>query len=279
MGHATVGVLGGMGPAAGLHFAQQLIALNTAARQDADHVSFILHSDPQIPSRVDAFLKRTASPVPALVASLRKLEALGADFGVIVCNTAHIHFDEIAAQVRLPLIHMIDNAAQHADGLAPKCAKVVLFATAATVKAGLYRCHFGAAGVEIVTPTDEEQALVTAAIFDPETGIKATGMAASPAARQNLAEAAHRLRARTDARHPACRCTWQWATMTSALRSVRRLRARSSRPKALCNTRSTPVACATSCWTVWSPVSAGVSSAAIARHGWPMNWCAARHGP
>ena len=207
MGHATVGVLGGMGPAAGLHFAQQLIALNTAARQDADHVSFILHSDPQIPSRVDAFLKRTASPVPALVASLRKLEALGADFGVIVCNTAHIHFDEIAAQVRLPLIHMIDNAAQHADGLAPKCAKVVLFATAATVKAGLYRCHFGAAGVEIVTPTDEEQALVTAAIFDPETGIKATGMAASPAARQNLAEAAHRLRARTDARHLILGCT------------------------------------------------------------------------
>ncbi|HQC95532.1 MAG TPA: amino acid racemase [Aquabacterium sp.] len=207
MGYGTIGILGGMGPAAGLHFAQMLVSLNGAAKKDADHVHFVLHSYPRIPSRVDSFHHRTASPVPALVASLDRLEAHGADFGVIVCNTAHIYFEELVAQVSLPVIHMISNAARHAAGLATERPRAGLLATTATVKSGLYRRHFEAAGIEVVVPNDEEQGLVTSAIFGPETGIKATGMAVSREARENLSEAAARLRERTGVRHLILGCT------------------------------------------------------------------------
>ncbi len=40
--HRKIGRLGGMGPAAGGYFAQRLIALNTVAKRDAEHVTFIL---------------------------------------------------------------------------------------------------------------------------------------------------------------------------------------------------------------------------------------------
>lgn len=60
MHHQHIGILGGMGPAAGLYFAQKLITLNSQARTDAEHVPFILYSNPQVPSRVDSFLKQTA---------------------------------------------------------------------------------------------------------------------------------------------------------------------------------------------------------------------------
>jgi aspartate racemase len=205
--HRKIGILGGMGPAAGVYFAQRLIALNTGAKKDAEHVTFILYSDPQVPSRVDSFLEKTASPAPFLTASLQKLELLGADFGVMVCNTAHIYFDEIATKVNLPLINMVENVAMHVTGLKLEGRKVGLLATAATVKSGLYPCYFNGCNVEIVIPTDKEQDLITSAIFESEYRIKATGMYTSDAAKKMLAAAADSMRKRTGIQHLVLGCT------------------------------------------------------------------------
>ncbi len=207
MHRGKIGILGGMGPAAGTHFAQRLIALNTAARQDADHVAFVLYSETQIPSRVDSYLKNAASPVPRLISALRNLAACGADFGVMVCNTAHIYFDEIADAVDLPLVHMIESTANHVEHLPMSRRRVGLLATEATVKSGLYQRYFDASATEVIVPSDDDQALVTAAIFDPEHGVKATGMTVSDAARRMLAVAAYRLRQRAGIQHLVLGCT------------------------------------------------------------------------
>lgn len=57
------------------------------------HAPFILSSDPGMLSRVDAYLRGGTNPAPAIAAALQQLRRHGADFGVIVCNTAHIYFD------------------------------------------------------------------------------------------------------------------------------------------------------------------------------------------
>ena len=188
MSQKTVGILGGMGPAAGIYFAQKLIDLNATAKTDADHVPFILCSDHQIPSRVDSFLHRTQSPVPLLTTLLQKLASLGADFGVMICNTARIYFDEIAAEVDLPLINMVANVASHAASLKLEGRKVGLLTTEATVKSGLYTQYFNEYGIDIVVPSEEEQSLVSSAIFGSESGIKATGITASDTAIRILAK-------------------------------------------------------------------------------------------
>lgn len=207
MNHEKIGILGGMGPAAGLYFAQKLIALNTNARKDADHVPFILYSNTQIPSRVDSFLKQTTTPVPQLTASLQKLESLGADLGVMVCNTAHIYFDEIASKVRLPLINMVDNVVKLVSRMELEDQKVGLLATTATVKSGIYSRYFEGTGIVVVSPTDDEQMLVSSAIFDAEFGLKATGLASTDAARRILAGVADRMRKRTGVQHLILGCT------------------------------------------------------------------------
>ncbi len=183
-----------MGTAAGIYFAQQLVALNASAASDSGHPSFILYSDPRIPSRVDAYLHQATNPAQAIASSLDKLADLGADFGVVICNTAHIYFDEFQRSARLPLINMIDNVARHVAQTSPQ-AKVGLLATAATARSALYGRHLARSGVALVLPSPAEQELVSAAIFDPVFGIKATGNAVSARAQALLAEVACAMRA------------------------------------------------------------------------------------
>jgi aspartate racemase len=206
MARGKIGILGGMGTASGIHFAQKLIQLNGAARQDSEHASFILYSDPAIPSRVDAFMKQATNPADSIASSLQKLANLGADFGVVICNTAHIYYSEITNQVSLPLINMIDATATHiAQSFAG--VKIGLLATEATVKSGLYARAFEMSRNVLVVPDAEGQELVSAAIFDPVFGVKSTGMSASARALENLRLAASRMREEHGVQHLLLGCT------------------------------------------------------------------------
>lgn len=188
-----IGILGGMGPAAGLHFAHKLVELNTGASEDNDHASFVLYSDPAIPSRVQAYLHDGPNPTATMVGALNQLAAMGAGFGVVICNTAHIYIDQVERQSALPIINMIANAVQAVERTAPG-ARVGLLATAATVRSGLYPRYFEGSSNVIVAPREADQALITAAIFDPEFGIKATRTCISERARDIIAELADRMR-------------------------------------------------------------------------------------
>jgi len=206
MHNEKIGIMGGMGTAAGLYFAQQLIELNKVARRDADHAAFILYSDPHIPDRSDAYYNRAASPAPSVINGLEKLSGLGADFGVVICNTAHLFFDEIAAKVSLPLISMIESTGEHIADELPGSV-IGLLATTATATSGLYAGCVERAGCRLVTPDAAHQALVQAAIFDPEHGIKSTGICAGPQALRWIEEVADRMRERDGITHLLLGCT------------------------------------------------------------------------
>ena len=62
-----VGVLGGLGPAATVHFMQRVIELTDAAR-DQDHLDLLVWQHGSIPDRTAFLLGEGESPVPALVA-------------------------------------------------------------------------------------------------------------------------------------------------------------------------------------------------------------------
>jgi aspartate racemase len=153
----VIGVLGGMGPLATVDFMRKVLDATPAAR-DQDHVPMIVSCVPQIPDRTTAFRGAGDSPLEAIVASGRRLTSAGADLIVMPCNTAHLWFDEVQAQLQRPMLHLVDAALREALDLAGPEARIGLLATDATTASGLYinRRLAGAPPVQWLLPTAAE---------------------------------------------------------------------------------------------------------------------------
>jgi len=108
MAAKSVGVIGGMGPEATVDLMRRVIKA-TPAHDDSDHIRMIVDNNPTVPSRIKAVIEGIGeSPAPILVQMGSKLEAYGADFLVIPCNTAHYYLNDIRSAVSIPVIDMIE---------------------------------------------------------------------------------------------------------------------------------------------------------------------------
>jgi aspartate racemase len=105
----TLGVLGGMGPAATLDFLAKLQAATPVSREQ-DHLRVLVDINPKVPDRNDSY--DAAGPVLAEMAV--GLREAGAQVLAIACNTAHAYVDQVKAS-GLPLVDLIETA-----GLAAK---------------------------------------------------------------------------------------------------------------------------------------------------------------
>lgn len=143
-----------MGPAATVEYFRRLVA-STPAAFDQAHVRILIDNNPQVPDRTKAILDNGPDPGPALAAMARGLAIAGADFLTMPCNTGHAFKKAICEAVDIPLIDMIEATIR-----ALTVKKVGLLATTATVRTGLYKVACEAAGIELVTPTEEDQQLV-----------------------------------------------------------------------------------------------------------------------
>jgi aspartate racemase len=145
----TVGILGGMGPAATVDLLDKIVRNTTAAR-DQDHVPLVIWHAPQIPDRLAA-LHGGPSPEPLLREGARALRAMGAEAIAIACNTAHHWAAAVAEASGLPLLHIADAAlaeaaAAHASG------RRILLATEATYALGLYDHAASERGLVLTLP-------------------------------------------------------------------------------------------------------------------------------
>ncbi len=106
----TVGVIGGMGPAATVDFMTRMLGA-VDAKDDADHVPLLVDQNPQVPSRIAALLEGgELDPGPVLAKMARRLETAGAEALVMPCNTAHHYAGEIQRSVSVPFLSMTEHA-------------------------------------------------------------------------------------------------------------------------------------------------------------------------
>ena len=147
----TVGVLGGMGPAATLDFFARVLAASNAKR-DRDHIRLIIDCNPHVPDRNAAVAGTGPSPAPALIAMARGLQAAGAELLVMPCNTAHAVFDEIKAATDLPTISIIDVTVETVHNARPQPHSVGLLATTGCIDADLYQSALAKFGIEALVP-------------------------------------------------------------------------------------------------------------------------------
>jgi aspartate racemase len=138
----TPGVLGGLGPAASVDFMSRVMAATEASR-DQDHIRMLVDHNPTVPDRHRAIAGDIPGVAPELVAMARGLEAAGADFLVMVCNTAHAYAPEISAAVAIPFVSIVDVTVE-ALGEQPRAVGVM--AAEGCLRAGLYQQALQAAG-------------------------------------------------------------------------------------------------------------------------------------
>ena len=140
---------------AGAYFMERLIAL-TPATSEQEHVPAILWSDPRVPSRPGARLEGGADPLPWMRHGVARLEQAGAQAIAIPCNTAHLWYEDLVAEARVPVLHIVDVAIAdlHRQGI--RSGRIGLMATAATLQLCLYQDRLEARGYECIVPSDDE---------------------------------------------------------------------------------------------------------------------------
>lgn len=197
-----IGVIGGMGPQAGLDLLQKIFD-ETIASSDQGHVPVALLSfADRIADRSEYLIGKGENPVPAIVDVARRLERTGASVLGIPCNTAHAEhiYDAVSAQLRneapdLRLLHIIEETIRHIVDERPGLRRIGVISTYATFRMRLYQKRIEREGLTAVLPDDLVQRdIVHKSIFLPPHGIKAQSSPISAPAREALIHAIDHLK-------------------------------------------------------------------------------------
>ncbi len=147
--------MGGMGPDATVDFMAKVIALSDSER-DQDHVHLIVDQDPGVPNRQEALRNGSKVVTRALGNMAIRLENAGADFLVMVCNTAHVFLDDVHAKTNIPFISIVEESVKEIDRVCPDARKVGVMATDGCLSSGIYQDAVTASGREVLEPEGGE---------------------------------------------------------------------------------------------------------------------------
>lgn len=163
-----LGVIGGMGPMAGVYL-QRLIIEATPATKDQDHLPVICFTNPQIPDRTASL--RGPDSGDALVRAIqetgRALCAAGANLLVMPCHTSHARYADIQRGLPVPVLNMVRLTVDRLTETA-RAWPVGLMATTGTRDAGIYQRE--APNRAWILPTEETQERLMKAIYDIKRG-------------------------------------------------------------------------------------------------------------
>jgi aspartate racemase len=160
----TIGILGGLGPIASAQLYLEILKLcqkEHQAVQDCDYPKIIIVSLP-LPD-FDEHGSTDSPQTQALVeAALKTLEAAGADFIAMACNTIHLLYPQLVKAVKIPIINLIEETVNYFQNFAYQ--KIGIICSAETSKSGLYAQAFHKRQQKLITTNQEDQKAVTKAI-------------------------------------------------------------------------------------------------------------------
>jgi aspartate racemase len=164
-----------MGPDATIDFMSKVVAL-TSAETDQGHIRMFIDHNPAVPNRQEAILAGGPDPGPELAAMAARLEAAGADFLVMVCNSAHAFLEPIRAATTIPFVSIIDLSIREIEAVRPDARAVGLLATDGLLAAGAYQRALAAAGRTPVLPEGEQLARLMVLIRKVKAGDRGTAV-------------------------------------------------------------------------------------------------------
>jgi aspartate racemase len=188
----AVGILGGIGPESTVEYYRLMVAAYRERRRDGSYPSILINS-------ID--LKRLIDLVEAedyegmveyLAGGIRALASAGAELALMAANTPHIVFEGVRRESPIPLVSIVEAARDAASSLGLH--RPGLFGTRFTMQGGFYQEIFAVAGMTIVVPSEEEQAIIherymnelVKGVFLPETRKRLEAIAGDLKARTGM---------------------------------------------------------------------------------------------
>jgi len=139
----------------------------------------LVDHNPNVPNRQTFILGGDEDPGPAMAAMARRLEAAGADFLVIPCNTAYAFQDSILDVINIPLISIIDESIAAVGEKAPGAKDVGLLATNGCLQTGVYQSAMSAKDLVAALPEDDELEQLMTLVNGIKAGHKGSDVSAA----------------------------------------------------------------------------------------------------
>ncbi len=162
----TIGILGGMGPAASAVFHNSLIKQSQkmfGAIDDGDYpviISYDIHlKDFDNTGQLD-----NGNTLQELITGAKKLESFGAEVIVMACNTVHYFHKEIQSELNSQLVNMIEETSKvvKEDNLVT----VGILSSEMTNELKLYPKYLEKKGVKSITANPDEQQVLNQVILN-----------------------------------------------------------------------------------------------------------------
>ncbi len=169
----TIGIIGGMGIEATLEFQKLIIeATKVLGYKGEGHIPPMKIDNTLKPDRSTALLDGATPPTEALIKGCNDVASSGAIIGFMPCNTAHAFLSEVDNGSSIPIVSIIEATLWYIKIHFPDTKHVGLLATDGSVKSKkVYHPLFEKEGFTIITPDDDIQKTVMAAIYD-KNGVK-----------------------------------------------------------------------------------------------------------
>ncbi|MTB64710.1 amino acid racemase [Streptococcus sp. zg-86] len=158
MNQLTIGVLGGMGTYATIHFFEQYAHVFNAEKE-WERPRIIIDNRCTMPSRVRAFLygERREQLVEEMIESIENLVKSGATKVVLACNTSHLFIPEI--MTRIPqyidsIVNIIEVCAKKV--IDDQIKEVFLIGSEGTIESRIYQNILESQGIRCVVPQKEQ---------------------------------------------------------------------------------------------------------------------------
>jgi aspartate racemase len=163
MQHLTIGLLGGIGWASTAEYYRIINELTVARLGDAHSARMALVSMDQF-----EFTSRAASEDPReieqfLIGQGARLKAAGADFFLFCANGVHRFAPAVVPAIAMPFVSIVDETAKRVQ--AANVGRVGLLGVKQTMAGRFYHDRLAACGIDVVTPTEEDQARIHEIIY------------------------------------------------------------------------------------------------------------------
>lgn len=154
----TIGIFGGLGPASTIAYYQYITDQYYKLHGDYAYPEIVIYS-----LNFQAIIDAGYETPDTIRGAIEALHRAGADFAVASCNSIHIVYDEVAHDLPIPWVSIIDVTGEHVR--AADMTTIGLLGTVFTMGKGFYQRGLARHGIEAITPAADDQQRVNEIIF------------------------------------------------------------------------------------------------------------------